>query len=174
MVAPPAGTTVSEWAEANRVLPRGSAEAGPWRTSRVPYLKPIMDAYLDPLVKRIVFVAASQLGKTELLLSIIGYRLAVDPAPILFISASQRLAESVSTGRVMPMIRSTPTLYEKLDKSRSKLKISEKYISGQRLGFGWAGSAIELSSHPAQTVLLDELDRMELDVAGEGDPVSLS
>jgi phage terminase large subunit GpA-like protein len=133
-----------------------------------------MDAAIDPTVKRVVFVGASQLGKTELLLSIIGYRMDVDPAPVLFVSASQRLAESVSTSRVMPMIRSTPALFDKLDKSRSKLKITEKFLGGQRLGFGWAGSAIELSSHPAHTVLIDEVDRMERDVEGEGDPVSLA
>jgi len=165
---------VAEWADENRILPRGSSEPGPWRTSRTPYLKPIMDAVLHPKFKRIVVVAGSQLGKTELLLTIIGYRMDVDPAPILFVSASQRLAESVSTSRVMPMIRSTPALLDKLDKTRSKLKITEKFISGQRLGFGWSGSAIELSSHPAHTVLIDERDRMGSNVEGEGDPVSLA
>jgi phage terminase large subunit GpA-like protein len=133
-----------------------------------------MTAAIDPRIKRVVVVAGSQLGKTELLLNLIGYRMDVDPAPILFISASQRLAESVSTSRLMPMIRSTPALLEKLDTSRSKLKITEKFLAGQRLGFGWAGSAIELSSHPAHTVLIDERDRMASDVEAEGDPVTLA
>ncbi len=165
---------MSEWANENRVLPKGSAEPGPWRTSRTPYLQPVMDSYLDPKFRRIVLVAGSQLGKTELLLNVMGFRLDVDPAPLLFVSASQRLAESVSTGRVMPMIRSTPALNDKLDQTRSKLKITEKFIAGQRLGFAWAGSAIELSSHPVHTVLLDERDRMASDVEGEGDPVALA
>jgi phage terminase large subunit GpA-like protein len=165
---------VAEWADDNRVLPKGSAEPGPWRTSRTPYLRAMMDAAIDPKYKRVVIVAGSQLGKTELLLNIIGYRMDVDPAPVLFVSASQRLAESVSTGRVMPMIRATPALLEKLDQSRSKLKITEKFIAGQRLGFAWAGSAIELSSHPVHTVLIDERDRMVSDVEGEGDPVGLA
>jgi phage terminase large subunit GpA-like protein len=165
---------VSEWADDNRILPRGSAEPGPWRTSRTPYLREIMGAAIDPRVKRVVLVAGSQLGKTELLLNLIGYRMDIDPAPILFISASQRQAESISTGRVMPMIKSTPALLDKLDTSRQKLKITEKFIAGQRLGFGWAGSAVELSSHPAHTVLIDERDRMASDIENEGDPVALA
>ena len=36
--------TVSEWADANRMLASvASGEPGPWRTTRTPYLKEIMD-----------------------------------------------------------------------------------------------------------------------------------
>ena len=138
---------MSEWADENRILPRGSAEPGPWRTSRTPYMRAVMDAAIDPKYKRVVLVAGAQMSKTELLLNLIGYRMDIDPAPILFISASQRLAESESTSRLMPMIRSTPALLDKLDTSRSKLKITEKFIAGHRM----AG-----------------------DVDGEGDPVALA
>jgi phage terminase large subunit GpA-like protein len=43
---------VSEWADQNRMLSsRESAEPGPWRTSRTPYLKEPMDSLsrLDPV-----------------------------------------------------------------------------------------------------------------------------
>jgi len=43
---PPEDLTVTEWAEKYRRLsPENSAEAGPWRTSRTPYLREIMDAF---------------------------------------------------------------------------------------------------------------------------------
>lgn len=61
---PPENLTVSEWADKYRVLPQeASAEGGKWRTSRTPYFKEVMDAFTDPLVNRIVVVAASQVGK---------------------------------------------------------------------------------------------------------------
>jgi phage terminase large subunit GpA-like protein len=45
MLRPPPQLTVSEWAERHRMLgSRTSAEPGPWRTSRTPYLKDVMDA----------------------------------------------------------------------------------------------------------------------------------
>jgi len=162
------------WADANRILPPGSAEPGPWRTSRTPYLIPMFAAAVDPRYRRIVGVLGSQMGKTEFLLNLIGHRLDDDPAPVIFIGASQRQVESISTSRVSKMIRSTPSLDEKLDRRKTANKVTEKFIAGQRLGFAWAGSAIELSSHAAALVLIDERDRMEGDVGGEGDPVALA
>ena len=162
------------WADANRVLPAGSAEPGPWRSSRVPYLIPIMQVGVAPNYRRVVVVCGAQMGKTEFLLNMIGHRLDDDPAPVIFVGASQRQVESISTSRVSKMIRLTATLDAKLDKRKGSNKVSEKTISGQRLGFAWAGSAIELSSHPAALVLIDERDRMDADVGGEGDPVALA
>ena len=44
-MAPEPALLVSEWADKHRVLgSRGSAEPGPWRTVRPPYLREIMDA----------------------------------------------------------------------------------------------------------------------------------
>lgn len=158
----------------NRTLPRGNAEPGPWRSSRTPYLKAIYEAVGNPKVKRVIGVLASQSGKTELLLNVLGHKLDDDPGPVLFVGASQRQVESISSSRVDPMIRSTPTLAAKQDKGKSRDRVTQKYFAGQRLGFAWAGSPIELSSHPCALVLLDERDRMDSDVGGEGDPVALA
>ncbi len=156
------------------MLPKSSAEAGPWRSSRVPYLRAICQAAVDPKVKRVVMVMSSQSGKSECLLNIIGHRLDDDAAPVIMVLPTQRLATSLSQHRLMPMIKSTPSLDEKLDKRKTSNKATEKYVAGQRLGLAWSGSATELSSHPAALILLDELDRMDTDVGGEGDPLTLA
>jgi phage terminase large subunit GpA-like protein len=129
---------------------------------------------LDPRYRRVVGVLATQCGKTEFLLNELGRRMDDDPAPVIFVGASQRQVEGISTSRVTPMIRATPSLAAKLDTRKSSDKVTEKYLAGQRLGFAWAGSAIELSSHPAALVLIDERDRMGSSSAGEGDPVALA
>jgi phage terminase large subunit GpA-like protein len=112
------------------------------------------------------------MSKTESLLNIIGHRLSDDPTPILFLSPTQKLTESVASDRVMKMFVSTPALWDRLAKGKQN-KITEKFVSGVRLGFGWAGSGTELASHAVGLVLVDELDRME-PVPGEGDPVELA
>lgn len=56
---PPENLTVDEWADKYRILPATSAEAGPWRTNRTPYLREPMRAFTDPKVSRIVMVASS-------------------------------------------------------------------------------------------------------------------
>lgn len=136
-------------------------------------MRPIMQAVAAHQFRRVVMVMGAQLAKTEGLLNVMGHRLDDDPCPVLYISPTQRQAESISRDRLMKMVRSTPSLWAKLSKGQSN-KIGEKWISGVRLGFGWAGSATELSSHPAGLVLVDERDRMTSDTGGEGDPVSLA
>src|SRR5580693_7759278 len=62
---PPPELTVSAWADRERYLsPESSAEPGRWRTSRVPYLKEIMDAVTDPAIRKIVVIKSSQIGYT--------------------------------------------------------------------------------------------------------------
>src|SRR5512133_2645918 len=56
--------TISEWADKYRTLAqRASAEPGPWRTDRTPYLREIMDC-LSPSspIERTIFVKGAQIG----------------------------------------------------------------------------------------------------------------
>lgn len=60
----PERQTVSDWADEFRIVPaETSPEPGPWRTDRVPYVRGIQDTLGDPLVRKVVWVAASQVGK---------------------------------------------------------------------------------------------------------------
>src|SRR5665811_626051 len=56
--------TLSQWADRYRTLSqRASAEPGPWRTDRTPYLREIMDC-LSPSspIERVVFMKGAQIG----------------------------------------------------------------------------------------------------------------
>lgn len=135
-------------------------------------MTPVVRACVDPHFKRVVVVCGSQMAKTEAMFNVIGQRLEDNPAPVLYIGPTQKLVESYSDGRVMPMLKTCPVLWDRLAKGK-KNKITEKFIAGVRLGFGWAGSSTELAGHPAAIVLVDERDRMTA-VKGEGDPVALA
>lgn len=108
---PPEDLTVAEWADRHRRLsPENSAESGPWRTSRTPYLREPMEAFTDPKIRKIVMVAASQVGKSELELNIIGYIIDQDPGSILFVQPSLDDARKFSRLRIAPMIRDSKVL----------------------------------------------------------------
>ena len=64
---PERALTVSEWADEHRRLSsKASAEPGPWRTSRTPYLREPMDELSTTSnVQRVVMMFAAQTGKTE-------------------------------------------------------------------------------------------------------------
>lgn len=174
VVAPPPSRSADEWADQVRKLPPGSPEAGPYRTSRVPYLREPMRAATDHRIETIVIVCGAQMGKTEALNNVIGHGFDDGPmVPTIIVTPTQKLAKSLSEDRIRKMILSTPALTDKLETGRRD-RVTEKYFAGVRLGFAWAGSATELASHPCGRVLMDEYDRMSVDVAGEGDPYVLA
>jgi phage terminase large subunit GpA-like protein len=171
MDVPPVRTP-NAWAEVKRVLPPGEAEPGKYRPERTPYLKEIGEAFINPEYSRIVIAKGSQLGLSEFAINAVGQKLDDCPVPVLYVAPTQRLVESISINRVGKMIDMIPSLLAKKAGGKRD-KIGEKYVSGVRLGFAWAGSATELSSHPAGLAVTDELDRMPRDVGGEGDPVEI-
>lgn len=177
-LCPPPNYTVSEWADAERRLsPEASAEPGKWKTSRTPYMQEIMDACNDRKTERIVCVLPSQVGKTELLLNVVGYFVCHDPSPILFLQPTLDMAQTLSKDRIAPMVRDTPALNGKIadPKSRSSGNtMLKKNFPGGHLTMCGANSPASLASRPIRIVLGDEIDRYPPSAGAEGDPVSLA
>lgn len=175
---PPEDLTVSEWADKKRRLsPESSAEPGPWRTSRTPYLQGPMDAFTDPKVQRIVVVSASQIGKSELLNNIIGFVMDEDPGSILFIHPTTIDAKDYSKLRIAPMVRDCKSLKSKVadPKSRESANtILQKTYPGGILTMCGSTEAHSLASKPIRYILGDERDRWATSAGKEGDPWELA
>jgi len=175
---PPESLTVDEWADRNRRLsPENSAEAGPWRTTRTPYLRKPMAAFTDPKVRKIVMVAASQVGKSELELNIIGYIIDQDPGSILYVHPTLEDARKFSRLRVAPMIRDSKPLKEKVSDIKAKDSgntILQKSFPGGMLTMTGSNSASALASTPARYIIGDERDRWAISAGTEGDPWALA
>ena len=175
---PPENLTVTEWADKKRRLsPESSAEPGPWRTYRTPYLKGPMDAFTDPKVKRIVLASASQVGKSELLNNIIGYIIDEDPGSILFIMPTTIDAKDYSKLRIAPMIRDTPSLKRRVADPKSRDSgntILQKTYPGGILTLCGSTEAHALASKPIRYILGDERDRWAMSAGNEGDPWELA
>ena len=177
--APPEDLTVSEWADRYRRLsPESSAEAGPWRTSRTPYLKEPMDAFTDPAVRRIVIVAGSQIGKTECELNCLAYIMDQDPGTVLFVQPTLEDAKKFSKLRVEPMVRDCPRLRRKVHnvergQKGSKTVLQKSFPGGMLMMVG-SNAASALASTPARYIIGDERDRWALSAGREGDPWRLA
>ena len=170
-LAPPEDLTIAEWADKYRVLSRESAaEAGKWETDRTPYMKAIFDCVTDSITK------SAQVGKTELLLNILGRYMHLDPCPILFVQPTVDDAKSFSKERVEPMLRDTKILKTLVDKvnKRETGTVQEKMFPGGYVRFVGANSPSGLASRPIKITLLDEVDRFPLSAKKEGDPVKLA
>ena len=171
--------TVSEWADEHRMLSsKASAEPGPWRTSRTPYLKEPMDCLSSSSpVQRVVMMFAAQTGKTESGSNWLGYVIHHAPGPMLLVQPTVEMAKRLSKQRLESLINETPCLRERIAPARSRDSgntLFAKEYPGGILVITGSNSASGLRSMPCRYLFLDEIDAFPADVDGEGDPVSLA
>lgn len=170
--------TVSEWADRHRLLPQASAEPGPWRTARVPYLRAVMDALsASSTIERVVFMAGAQVGKTEAGLNWLGYVIAHAPGMMLLVQPTIDMLRRNSRTRIDPLIEDTPALRGLVAPPKAREKgntISQKDFLGGSLIMTGANAPTGLRSTPARYLFLDEVDAFPADADGEGDPIDLA
>ncbi len=173
VLKPPDKINVSTWADRYRVLDsKTSAEPGPWRTSRTPYLEGIMNAFLDPDIEEVIFVKPTQVGGTEAAQNILGYIIDQDPSPVLIVYPTLDLAEYTSKNRIQPMFTLCETLKEKYHDGDSKLL--ELQFDGMYIILSGANSPASLASRPIRYLIMDEVDKYPLNAGKEADPRSLA
>ncbi|KAB2918533.1 MAG: phage terminase large subunit family protein [Hyphomicrobiaceae bacterium] len=178
-IAPEPTLTVSQWADAHRVLSQKAAsEPGPWQTARTPYLREIMDALsTSSPARRIAFMKGAQIGATEAGNNWIGYVIHHAPGPMLSVSPTMDLARRNSRQRIAPLIEESPALRGLVKESRARDSgntVFSKDFPGGVLVLTGANSAVGLRSMPARYLFLDEVDAYPGDVDGEGEPVALA
>jgi len=182
LVGPPPRLTISEWADANRVLSgESSSEPGRWRTDRAPYQREMMDVITSDDYETVVIMTSAQVGKSEILLNAIGFYADHDPAPMLQLQPTLEMAAAFSKDRVGPMFRSSPALRGKINDSRSRktkdnasATVFHKKFPGGQLTMCGANSPASLASRPIRIVLADEIDRYPISAGTEGDPLNLA
>ncbi|MBF0401389.1 MAG: phage terminase large subunit family protein [Magnetococcales bacterium] len=172
-------TTVSEWADANRMLSTVSAkEPGRWKTSRTPYLREVMDCLSESSPHQVVVaMMASQVGKTEAGLNWIGSIIHLTPGPILMVQPTLGTAKTYSKQRLAPMVDASPVLRGLVLDPRSRDSGNTmllKEFRGGLLCIVGSNSSAALSSMPIRFLFCDEVDRFEGDIDDQGDPVGLA
>jgi len=169
---------VGEWADRERRLSsEASAAAGRWVTSRAEYQRGIMNAISDPRLRDIVVMAGAQVGKTEMLLNVIGFHIHHDPSPILLVQPTLEMAQAFSKDRLAPMLRDTPALKGSVKDPRSRdanNTTTHKVFTGGHISLVGSNSAAGLASRPIRVVLCDEVDRYPPSAGSEGSPILLA
>ncbi|WP_313731330.1 phage terminase large subunit family protein [Pseudomonas sp.] len=170
---------VDEWSDEYMRIPRdtGAAEPGKYRTARTPYAREPMRC-LSPAhpCKRVITMVASQLMKTQIALNWIGALIHMSPSNILTLLPSLALAKRVSA-RIGKTIAATPELRARVAASRSRdarNTMDTKEFEGGTLYATTAGSGSNLAELAAKYIYGDEIDRWDVDVDEEGDPIELA
>jgi phage terminase large subunit GpA-like protein len=177
--APPPNLTVTEWAEANRVLSaKDSAEPGPYRIRRTPYAREPQDCLgARSQIEEVVLMWGAQTSKTTVGTNWIGYTIDHNPGPIMVLWPTINVAKRNSRQRLTPMFDATPSLRRKVAERKAKDEANTmllKDFAGGVLAIVGANSGSDLSSMPMRDIFMDEVDRFPVDIPGEGKPSELA
>ena len=168
---------LAEWSERNIVLSpedsaaRGKFTAWPFQIEPMSVMSPRHEC------EKVCILAASQTLKTRLMLNFLGFVIAADPGPVLFVEPRAQDAEALSKDRVTPMLRDTPALRGKVVDAKSRESgntIEHKKFAGGHVSFAIATSPSSLAMRPIRYLFLDEISRGEYRTSNEGDPVRLA
>lgn len=170
---------VWEWADKYRMLSSvSSAEAGQWRTSRVPYMFEIFDKLspTDPC-REVDLMKGVQIAGTEAALNLVGCYIDIEPCPIMYVMPTVDMAKQLSKKRMAHLISECSSLNSKIAGMHKKVggsSMLEKSFAGGSLSLTGANSASGLRSNPVRVLALDEVDAYPLNLEGEGSPVKLA
>jgi phage terminase large subunit GpA-like protein len=111
----------------------------------------IINAFADPETETIVIESSAQIGKTTMLLIMMLYAIAVDPAPILYIGQSDNMVKDFSIRRLAPMIRLCVYVNRLVSDAKSRDSantLNMKTFPGGSIALTGANSPAELRSRP--------------------------
>lgn len=176
-LAPSPKLNLVQWADQYRYLsPESSSIPGKWRTSNVEAARGPMLAVTDPKVKKITVMGPTQLLKTELINNIVGYFIHQDPAPMIVMQPTGKMAEAWSKDRLDKMLRDTPAIAGRVKDKRSRDSdntILHKSFPGGHITVVGSNSPSDLAMRPVRVVLCDEVDKYPESAGKEGDPIKL-
>lgn len=176
--APEAQLTVSEWAQAHRVVGQesGSPHPGPWSNARSPYLVEPMDAcQVDNGIARVVITGSAQFGKSEIPLNALGHMICTSPRLAMVVLPSIDEARTWSRLKWEPNVAESPAW-----RSRVNLRVSRSDSGSTQAVKKYAGGSLELvtagASKPLQMktiglIIFEEVAQYEEAVGVGGDPI---
>ena len=147
IIAPRPIRTPSEWGAASREYGQTSGHPGP----RNPWITPWLARWADETASgrwlSTTAITASQTGKPECLLDLIGQMADEQPGPIIYVAPSQDFIRDQFEPRLQAMLDEVPSLAAKAKRGHQpKFK---KTVGGVPIRLAHAGSSTALKSDPA-------------------------
>ncbi|SOH93365.1 Phage terminase, large subunit GpA [Monaibacterium marinum] len=140
-----------------------------------PYMNEPLDMMASRRFLELIFVGPARAGKSELLLKGTAcYAIACDPGPVHVTQMDRDSAKAWAEDELAPSVRNSPDLAALQGKARSDRNIfSKRFIGGTKISIG-APTASNFASRTSRFELITDLDRMKLNIDGEGAPFSLA
>lgn len=154
----PVGMRPSRWAKRYFIVTEGS-RPGPWNNENAPYLAGIMDAWAEPCVRDVTFVAPPQVGKSKVGEILVGFIADRDPCLTQYVVPDETSAAELVDERLRPMFEESPRLSGLLTGSAKDLTAKRFKLRTMRVMLVWAGSAARLAAKAAKYQIRDEVNK---------------
>ncbi len=177
-LAPRKPLTVSQWADANRIVSgKESSMPGQWRTSTVPYLREPMDALSSRSATHdVVLKFPIQSAKTAAAQNVIGYTMDHDPCPVMVCLPGEVSMNKWVAQKLNPLLDETPAVRAALSSVATRDSSNQRFFkdfAGGQLYIEHAGSPQRLKSTSVRKLIVDEIDEFSAAMRGGDDPLSL-
>ena len=177
ILRPPQRLRISEWADAFAYIPHEqNEEPGKFQLSRMPHQAAMLDDPLDPNVREIFWMMASQAaGKTCCLNIICEYAVRVLRQSVIMVRATRQTAIDWMRKKFLPMVEETPCMAGVFKNPRQRdsgsTSLSRRFVGGSLEALG-AKSPAAFRGTSAGKVFQDEIDTYV--AIKEGDPCALA
>jgi len=167
----------SNWVQENFRLPTESGDVtGEYNLHYAPYMEGIFAALDDPAVQEVVVQKAAQIGWTYGLLAWLFKVIAVMPCPIIGMFAKEGAAKQFNDEKLVPSIRSTPSIRKLIDVSKSRSTVNSTLFKSFANGFlklVGSKSISSVKSTPAKIVFVEEPDDSTENLGAQGNAIKL-
>lgn len=172
---PPAPTAT--WAEEYLRLPRETSDiTGSFSMNYTPHLYGIFAALDDPEVEEVVCMKAAQVAWTTALLAYLLKMIDTAACPIIGMFSTEGAAREFNDEKLMPTVRVTPVIREKIDtslSSRSGSRALYKQFTGGFLKLIGSNAIRSVKASPAKIVFVEEPDDSSENLNSQGNSIVL-
>lgn len=155
---PAEAVSVSEYVARNRWMANhGGGYVGMWSHAEAPYLPATMDSLSDTAYPTTVIIGPGQCGKTEDAQNWLMYSVGVDPANMLWYSATELLIRGFVRSKINPMIEVNKGLKDRLGRGLADNSLGFKRFGPMSIEF-LPATASTMISKSAPRIVVDEYD----------------
>ena len=144
----PDKSPIYEWARKHVILPESYATSGPFNAKLTPWLLAIFDALQDPLVRRVHFRKAVQVGGTLVADIWVPWLIVNDAGPISWTMQTDEMVERHAKSRLNPLLERCKPVARMLPRNGPNRTTTEIYFGG----FFLVLNSANLSAQQSQSI----------------------
>ncbi len=165
--------SLSDWVERNiRLSEKTSAEPGPLRISRTPYIRGPLEALQDFFIEEIVLVWGRQLAKSTMQYSFMCYVIAQDPGPATFLLPTRDKAKEIQETKLDPIFRACPEVVRRMPANPDDYTKLLMNFQTMIFAMAWGGAETQTTTRSNRYLFVDEADEIKKQVGENGiDPI---